>query len=365
MHGLNNLRTLLQGRRERLLSAVARVIDSGQVVLGLEVQAFERLFGEFVGTGHCIGVGNGTDAIELALRALSIGPGDRVAAAANAGMYAAAATLATGAVPLYLDVDPAFGHLQTDGVDQALDQGARAVIVTHLYGRMVAELPEIAKLCARRGVPLIEDCAHAHGASLGGKAAGSYGHVGCFSFYPTKNLGAIGDAGAVVTDDCALAERVRQLRQYGWQQKYRAALPGGRNSRLDEVQAAVLSCLLPELRNWNARRKAIAVAYYAGVSNPAIRMVAPGGEDDVVHLFVVRTTARERLQEWLTTQGIGCEVHYPVPDYRQPALADRFPTLRLPHTERQAAEVLTLPCHPELVDGAVDEIINALNRWRP
>jgi len=363
MQHVNDLRAHLECRRQGILDALARVIDRGWVVLGPEVEAFERSFAHYAGASCCVGVGNGTDALELALRALAVAPGQRVATAANAGMYATAAILAIGAEPLFLDVDAEFGHLRAADVAKALDAGAAAVVVTHLYGRMAAELPHIVEICRRRGVPVIEDCAQAHGARAHGKMAGCHGSAGCFSFYPTKNLGAIGDAGAILTDDAALAQRVRQLRQYGWGEKYHARLRGGRNSRLDEVQAAVLSCLLPELDAMNSRRKAIARAYFSGLRHPALHVPVPGDEDDVAHLFVVRTAKRDRLRAWLEKQGVKAEIHYPIPDYRQAALAGDRSWVSLPNTERLAAEVLTLPCYPELDDLAVQRIIEAVNAW--
>lgn len=363
MQHVNDLRAHFECRRQRILDAIARVIDRGWVVLGPEVEAFERSFARYVGVSACAGLGNGTDALELALRALSVSRGQRVATVANAGMYSTVAILAVGAEPCFLDVDSEFGQLRAAEVEKALDAGVGAVVVTHLYGRMVADLAQIVEICRRRGVPVIEDCAQAHGARAGGKMAGSHGTIGCFSFYPTKNLGAIGDGGAVVSDDAAIVARVRQLRQYGWSAKYQADIAGGRNSRLDEVQAAVLSCLLPELDTMNLRRKAIAQAYFSGLRHPDIRVPSPGGEEDVAHLFVVRSAKRDRLRAWLEEQEIRAEVHYPIPDYQQPAVAGAAGFARLPNTERLAAQVLTLPCYPELEQASLERIIGVINAW--
>jgi dTDP-3-amino-2,3,6-trideoxy-4-keto-D-glucose/dTDP-3-amino-3,4,6-trideoxy-alpha-D-glucose/dTDP-2,6-dideoxy-D-kanosamine transaminase len=345
----------------RLAEALLRVAASGWFVLGRETEAFESMFARFCGSRHAIGVGNGTDAIELALRAAGVGPGDLVVTAANAGGYATTAIRAAGARPLYVDVDPRTLLMTAAGVRGVLAQRPRAVVATHLYGRMC----DIASIVdAAAGVAVIEDCAQAHGASRDGRRAGSIGLAGCFSFYPTKNLGALGDGGAVVTGDVAIADAVRSLRQYGWSSKYVAARPGGRNSRLDELQAAVLAAKLPLLDGWNARRRGIARRYSDGIDHPAICVAPPGGDEFVAHLYVVRTPAREALRAHLAGRGIGTDVHYPIPDHRQPAWAGDGARVALPETEAAAGEALTLPCFPELADGEVDRVIEACNDWR-
>jgi dTDP-4-amino-4,6-dideoxygalactose transaminase len=322
--------------RECVGQAIERVLARGWFILGPEVEAFEAEFAAYCGVRHCAGVANGTDALELALRASGIKAGDRVATVANAGMYSTTAILACGAIPVYAEIEPL-----TMLMDPARIPKADAVIVTHLYGRM-ARMPEV--LQAAPGVPVIEDCAQAHGAVLDGRKAGAWGAMGCFSFYPTKNLGALGDGGAVVTNDSDVDKRLRALRQYGWTSKYTATVRGGRNSRLDEMQAAILRAKLPLLDGWNARRRAIAAQY---------GMVARGGLDDVAHLYVIRTTERERVRTALREQGIGVEVHYPIPDYKQEAVGI---SAELPETERACAEVLTLPCFPEMTDGEVERV---------
>ena len=257
---LNDLERHNRPLLEELEAAVRAALGSGWYILGPRVWEFEAAFAAYCGAGECIGVGNGTDALELALRALGAGPGDVVAAAANAGGYGTAAILATGAEPLYVDVDPATMLMDARALRAAVTPRTRAVLVTHLYGHM-ADMPALLEAAA--GVPVIEDCAQAHGARLEGRHAGTWGAAGCFSFYPTKNLGALGDGGAVVTSGGELAARLRALRQYGWTAKYTAAVPGGRNSRLDELQAAVLLAKLPRLDAWNRRRGEIAAAYGA------------------------------------------------------------------------------------------------------
>jgi dTDP-4-amino-4,6-dideoxygalactose transaminase len=283
---------------------------------------------------------------------------------ANAGGYATTAIRATGATPAYVDVDADLLGMDPAPLAHAITPRTRAIVVTHLYGRL-AHIDAIARLAQERDVPLIEDCAQAHGASLDGRKAGTFGAVGCYSFYPTKNLGALGDAGALVTSDPALAARIAELRTYGWRSKYRVATPGGMNSRMDELQAAVLRVKLPHLDAWNARRREIALRYAAAIENPLIELPPTlPGSDDVVHLYVVRTEQRDALRAHLGAVGIATDVHYPVPDHRQPGWADAKPP-RLPHTERACDEVLTLPCYPELKEAEIAAVAAACNAWQP
>lgn len=358
----NDLGRAARQEHDAIAGVLARVARSGWYVLGEELRRFEAAFAAYVGVAHAVGVGNGTDAIELALRALRIGPGSEVVTVANAGMYATTAIRRTGARPVYADVAVPSMNLDVHALEAALTPSTAAVIVTHLYGRL-ADAEAIASVCAARGVPLVEDCAQAHGARRGGRMAGAFGTLACFSFYPTKNLGALGDAGAVLTGDGALAARLRALRQYGWGDKYEVREPGGVNSRLDEVQAAVLAHRLAALDARNARRRAIARRYATSLRHPAIAVPAAGGDDDVVHLYVVRCAQRDALRAHLAACGIGSDVHYPVPDHLQPAYP-LSPPPRLPVTERLAREVLSLPCFPELDDAEVDGVIDACHAWR-
>jgi aminotransferase EvaB len=359
---INDLSARIGAHEAQISAAINRVLRSGWVVLGPEVRQFESAFADYVQVRHCIGVANGTEALEIALRAVGVRPGDQVATVGNAGMYSTLAALSIGAEPRFMDVDLATRNVGLAEVQRALQAGARAIVLTHLYGSAVREAAEIAAACAAAKVPLVEDCAQAHGARTGGQQVGSFGQVACFSFYPTKNLGALGDAGAVVTSDDALAARIRQLRQYGWSSKYTVELAGARNSRLDEMQAAILSVFLPGLAQANARRREIAARYAAGIRHEAVTLPV-WGEADVAHLYVVRTRERESLRAHLKAAGIGTDVHYPVPDHRQPVFGDRFQELSLPHTERLAQEVLTLPCYPEMSDADVDQVAAAVNAW--
>lgn len=344
-------------------AAIDRVLASGRLVLGPEVAAFEHAFAELCGVAHGIGVASGSDALELALRALAVGCGDRVLCVANAGGYASHAIAACGAVPVYVDIDPVNMLMDPAAAEQGLRDKPKALVLTHLYGQL-APVEEIAALCAAHGVALVEDCAQAHGASRNGRRAGSFGDIGCFSFYPTKNLGAMGDGGAVVTHSEERAGCLRELRQYGWRGKYTVARAGGRNSRLDELQAAILNVKLRGLLADNARRRAIAARYSSELRSAAVSMSARGsGEDDVAHLLVLRCTRRDALQAHLARHGIDSDVHYPIPDHWQPAWRRATPP-SLPMTEQAASEVLSLPCHPALTDEEVERVIKAVNDFR-
>lgn len=347
----------------RLNEAARRVVDSGYFVLGPHLKRFEEAFAAYCGTAHCIGVANGTDALELSLRALGVEPGDRVAVAANAAMYGTTAALACDAVPVFVDIDPDTHLISPPALAKLLEAGpVKAVIVTHLYGRL-ADMSALLPLCRQHGIRIVEDCAQAHGAEdAHGTRAGAFGDIASFSFYPTKNLGALGDGGAIVTDDDALAQRSRQLRQYGWSAKYTNELAGGRNSRLDELQAAFLLEMLPELDRWNARRREIANRYSRAIRTPALRVPAEAGREYVAHLYVVQSDDREAARARLESAGIQTDVHYPTPDYRQPCLRGRVDATPLPATEAASRKVLTLPCFPELTDDEVGAVIDACNQ---
>lgn len=336
-----------------------RVVDSGWYVLGPQVRDFEAAFARYVGVGYAVGVANGTDALALALRALGVGPGQRVVTVANAGCYASTAIAQLGAEPCYVDVEPERLTLAPGALAEVLRaMPVAAVVATHLYGQM-ADIGAIAALCRQAGVPLIEDCAQAHGARRDGGSAGAWGAIGCFSFYPTKNLGALGDGGAVVTDDAALAERLRALRQYGWVRKYEVAVAGGVNSRLDELQAAVLAAKLPHLDAANVRRRAIAARYSGALADLPLQCPPTPGADHVMHLYVVRTPRRAALQAHLAAHGIASDVHYPIADHLQLIWAHQ-PSLHLPVTEAACAQVLSLPCYPGLSDAQSEQVIEAV-----
>ncbi|MDQ6881027.1 MAG: DegT/DnrJ/EryC1/StrS family aminotransferase [Pseudomonadota bacterium] len=341
-------------------ASVARVIARNHYVLGAEVASFEQGFAAYCGVPHCVGVGNGTDALELSLRALGVGSGDEVALAPNAGFYGSTALRLIGAVPTYVDVDAQTLALCPRALEAQLClRRPAAIIVTHLYGQLAA-VEDIVEIAARHGVPLIEDVAQAHGARRGGRTAGSFGALGCFSFYPTKNLGALGDGGAVVSADGDLAGRVRSLRQYGWGRKYHNELPFGRNSRLDELQAAVLNDKLPHLDQANEARRAIARSYRDAFAGLPLRLPASLSADHVVHLYVVRTPRRDDLRGFLSDQGIAADIHFPVPDHRQAIHTAQYAGVSLPEAESACATVLSLPCYPAMPPEHVEKVASAV-----
>lgn len=348
-------------------AAVARALDSGWYILGQEVKAFESAFAAWIGAGTAVGCGNGTDAIALALRGLDIGPGSTVATVSHTAVATVAAVEMTGATPLLLDIDPIHYTMDPVALEQALDRPPpglppiRAVVLVHLYGQP-ADLDRIGAACAARGVALIEDCAQAHGARLHGQRVGSFGAASTFSFYPTKNLGALGDGGAVIAHDPACAARIAALRQYGWRTHYISDAVGV-NSRLDELQAAILRVKLAHLDEQNARRRAIAAAYDEALANGPLE--SPACREDaehVYHLYVVRARQRDDVQARLRAQGIGSGIHYPAPVHLQPAYDGRVAQGigGLAETERAAREVLSLPLYPELTDGQVEAVCTAL-----
>ncbi len=358
---LNDLsRTALQ---DVVNEAILRVANSGWYIHGPEVEHFEREFALYCGANHAVGVANGTDAIELGLRALGVAPGDEVIIAANAGMYSATALRAIGASPIFADVDDKHLIMDPDAAEAVITARTTAIVVTHLYGRM-ADMARFRGLVDRKRIALFEDCAQAHGARQHGRAAGSWGDAAGFSFYPTKNLGAMGDGGMVTAREASVASRVRRLRQYGWDRKYVVIDGPARNSRLDEIQAAVLRVKLPLLDGYNRRRREIA-RRYAAVPHDRLRHPDIDGEDYVAHLYVVRTDARDALREHLRDNGIGSEVHYPLLDTQQPIFQAAAAKIRLPASERAVQEILTLPCYPELTDAEVTRVCDALAAWKP
>lgn len=348
---------------DELTGALARVAAGGWYVLGPEVRAFEEEFAAYCGAAHCVGVASGFEALYLALAALAIGPGDEVITVANACVYQAAAIIQAGARPVFVDIDPRTHNLDPDLLEAAITPRTRAVMPVHLYGRL-APMDAILELARRHGLPVIEDAAQAHGAWDGGasvqRRAGAWGALACFSFYPSKNLGALGDAGALTTGDPALAERLRRLRMYGWSEKYVTTERGGRNSRLDELQAAALRVKLRHLEAWNAARRERAAWYRELLAGLPLDLPAEDA-GHVYHLFVVGCAERDGLRRHLDQAGVGCDVHYPLPAHLQPAYAHLGHRAGdLPHTEAAAARILSLPIYPELTRAEVEYVAAAV-----
>lgn len=334
-----------------------RVLQSGWYVHGSFHAEFERLFAAYVGVDHVVGVANGTDALELALRAVGCRRGDEVITAANAGFYASAAALAIGCVPVYVDVHPATLTIDPEAVALALTERTAAVVVTHLYGKLAA-VEQIVALADE--VPVVEDCAQAHGAQRGGRRAGSFGAAGCFSFYPTKNLGAVGDGGAITTGDPRVADLLRFMRQYGWRERYTVEVPNGRNSRLDELQAAVLLAKLPRLDELNERRRKVVNAYRQAVG-PGVSVVHEPGADYVAHLCIVRAADHKALQGSLEVRNVATAVHYPVLDSDQPIMAGiAHMTHDLRHSRMAVREILTIPCHPLMTGSEIERVCEGI-----
>ena len=341
-----------------ITAAINRVVASGWFVLGPEVEAFEREFAAASSVPHAVGVGNGTDAIALVLRALGIGPGDEVITPAMSAAYTALAVLMVGARPVFADVDAERLTIDPAAIGAAVTSRTRAILPVHLYGQ-AADLAGVQQVAARHNLAIVEDCCQAHLATAGGCPVGTVGVAGAFSFYPTKNLGALGDGGAVVTNDRRLAERISRLRNGGQVDRYRHQEPGI-NSRLDEIQAAVLRARLPLLKAWTDRRRTLADAYRARLADAPVRPVREAEAGHVYHLFVVRSPRRDHLQQHLRGRGIETLVHYPVPLPRQPALAASRPA-ECPQADAACNEVLSLPLHPGLVEGEVIEIAAAVS----
>jgi dTDP-4-amino-4,6-dideoxygalactose transaminase len=345
-------------------AAVSRVLNKGWYILGAEVTAFEAEFSAYVGVTYGIGVGSGTEALHLALMACGIGNGDEVVTVSHTAVATVSAIELTGASPVFVDIDPASFTLDPDKLEDAITSRTKAIVPVHLYGKP-AELDPILEIARRHEVRVIEDCAQAHGAKYKGQRVGSFGDMGCFSFYPTKNLGAIGDGGMVVTDNSELAERAMLLRQYGWADRYVSSITG-LNSRLDELQAAILRVKLPHLDADNAKRVGLADLYNDSLSGTRLTLPQRRGQvDHVYHLYVVRSRQRDDLQSFLKSKGVGALVHYPVPIHLQPAYLNRLRgSESLPETERAAREVLSLPIYPELSESQAQKVISEIRAFQ-
>ena len=351
-------------QKEEIDAAVARVLARGAYILGPEVEAFEQEFASFIGAGFAVGVASGTDAITLALKAMGIGPGDGVATVSHTATATVAAIELSGATPVLVDVEADSFGMDPSALERLLEAPPlpiRAVVPVHLYGRP-ARIEAIVAVAERRGAVVLEDASQAHGAAARGRRVGGFGAASAFSLYPTKNLGAFGDAGVLVTGDEELAARARRLREYGWRRRFVAEAPG-MNTRLDELQAAILRVKLRRLDAANARRQAIAGAYTQGLDGLPLALPSAGpGETCVWHQYVIRSPERDRLRTALAEAGVGTAIHYPAPVHLQGAYAGRLPLGPggLPVTEQLVGEILSLPIYPELGDDAVAKVIEAV-----
>jgi dTDP-4-amino-4,6-dideoxygalactose transaminase len=345
--------------RDELDAAIRRVLDRGWFLDGPEVQAFEQQFAAYHGPDlHAVGVGSGTDALRIGLRALGIQPGDEVLVVANAGVPPVAALVEAGARPIFCDVDFSTHALDPAEIDRRVTPRAKAVLVVHLYGH-AAPMDAIVDRARAYGLKVLEDCAQAHGARYNGRLVGTFGDAAAFSFYPTKNLGALGDAGAVLTANADVAEQARLLRAYGWRERYRSELHST-VSRLDEVQAAVLAARLRHLDQWNSTRVRLAERYRDGLAGSVELPPSEG----VFHLFVLRTQQRDVFKAHLAEHGVGTGVHYPLPAHLQsPYAAFGGGASSLPATEQLAREVLSLPMYPQLPEDDVDYVCQVVRTY--
>lgn len=347
--------------REDIDAAVSRVFGRGRYILGPELEAFESAFAAYCGSRHAVGVASGTDALYLALRALGVGRGEEVITTPLSAFASVAAIAQTGAVPVFADLDPTTLTLRCDAVVERIGPATRAILVVHLYG-CPADAEGLRTIAREHGLWLVEDACQAHGTKLNGQQVGTFGEAGCFSFYPTKNLGAAGDGGIVVTDQDGLADHLRQLRNYGESARFYNPM-WGVNSRLDELQAAVLGAKLRHLDRWNQRRRELAENYARRLGHLDLRLPAtpPAGEPNF-HLFVVRSKNRERLRSFLESRGIETAVHYPRLIYQQPVFEKTLPEhfTGCPVAEQAVSEILSLPLYPQLTEEEQEYVSAAL-----
>ena len=350
-----NLREQYDALKPQIDAAIASVLSRSAYISGPEVDEFQRWFASFCGVRHALGVSSGTRALELVLRGLNIGSGDEVVTSANTFIATAAAITAAGARPVLVDVDEASGNLDPDKIEQAITSKTKAIIPVHLYGRPAA-MHEIVEVAKRKGIAVIEDAAQAHGAKYRGARTGSLGTAGCFSFYPTKNLGAFGDAGIVTTDDDELAARIRLLRDHGRVSKYEHDVVGY-TARLDNLQAAVLRVQADMLDEWNARRRQAAKWYEQALPASLSRAKDDPRDESVYHLFVVRVPKRDEFRAHLDASGVATAIHYPVPVHLQPAYRELgYSVGDFPVTERLTREIVSLPMHPFLTQADVQHV---------
>ena len=343
-------------------TAIAGVLNSGRYILGDNVIQFEREFASYIGAPYAFGVGSGTEALHIALKAFNIGLGDEVITVSHTAVATIAAIRLCGAVPVFVDIEQDYFTINAESIEKAITKKTKAIIAVHLYGQP-ADMDPIMKLASEFNLKVIEDCAQAHGAKYNGKKVGSIGDAGCFSFYPTKNLGGIGDGGLITTSNEQVGMKIKLLREYGWKERYISFIEG-HNSRLDELQAAILRVKLKYLENDNERRNEIALQYKVGLGKtdvliPKVRNKA----GHVFHLYVIRTKKREQLMDFLLNNSINALIHYPLPVHLQPAY-QKFVTSPLEITEKISHEILSLPIYPELSDEKVNYVIETIKKFK-
>ena len=345
-------------------AAIKVVLESGWFILGKNLAAFEQEFATYCGAQYAVGVGSGTEALHLALLACGVGPGDEVLTVPLTAVPTANAISCAGAKPTFADIDPSTFTMDPGDIERRLTGRTKVILPVHLYGQ-AADMEPICEIGRRHGIRIVEDACQAHGAEYKGQKAGTIGDVGCFSFYPSKNLGAFGDAGAIVTNNSDIAEKVALLRNYGQTKRYYHEIKG-LNSRLDEMQAAILRVRLPMLDAWNERRRQIALRYSSLLVGSTVRPpVEASYGKHVYHLYVVRSPRRDDLQRHLQSLGVETLIHYPVPVHLQTAYSDLgFPAGSFPHAEAAASEILSLPIYPELTDDAVQRVVEAVLSFR-
>jgi dTDP-4-amino-4,6-dideoxygalactose transaminase len=362
---MNDFKAEPAALKEEMLAAVLRVIDSGWYVLGNEVESFEQAWAGVCGVSHAVGVGNGMDAIEIALRSLTIGPGDEVITTPMTAFATVLAIFRSGAIPVLADIDADTALISRESVERCVSPKTKAVILVHLYGQ-VRDMDAWLELCEQHNIHLIEDCAQSHLATWQGRVAGSFGRAGTYSFYPTKNLGALGDGGMLATNNHALAERAARLRNYGQSVRYHHP-EIGMNSRLDEIHAAMLQVRLKWLPEFTLRRQDIANKYMQGIQHELVRKLAAPQETPahVYHLYVITCEERDALQKHLDGYGVQTHCHYPVPVHHQESCKDiRRDPQGLATSEWHAKTCLSLPCHPQMSDRDVDTVIEAVNQFK-
>ena len=345
-------------------SAIDKVLQSGWYILGEHVSGFEREFAELQGVNHCVGVANGTDALAIALRACGVSPGDEVITVSHSAVATVAAIEQIGAVPVFCDICYESRCMNPQLIKNLISDKTKAIVPVHIYGHP-ADVPAIKKIAHDYELFLIEDCAQAHGASLDNKLVGTFGDIAAFSFYPTKNLGALGDGGAIITNNKELADKVNYLRQYGWKERYISSVPGV-NSRLDEIQAAILRVKLPHLLDDNEKRRSIADQYDMAFTKTRIGIpIRANNIKHAMHLYVIELDGRDSLRKHLATQGVQAALHYPFAIHQQPAYASRSlkGATELPNTEKLYQRLLSLPLYPELTSEQVDKVIKGVYSW--